>query len=249
MKSWRKCKMAKNEVMDATKERAVTYQANGEEITLTPNAVRDYLTKGNVAITGQEAVLFMNMCKYQKLNPFIGEAYLVKFGDKPADQIIGKAAFEKRAETHEKYDGYKAGLILARDGEVIEVEGSFCLKTDTLLGGWCEVYREDRKYPVIAKVNFDEYNTGKSTWAAKPKTMIRKVAIVQALREAFPTNLGGMYVEDEMNFEDVTPVEDKVKSEINQEANKKPLKIKEDKPPVEEIQDAQIIDPNEEPDF
>jgi len=245
----------KNETIEnevAVKEKAemtYTYQANGEEITLTPNAVRSYLTKGNVAITGQEAILFMNMCKYQKLNPFIGEAYLVKFGDKPADQIIGRAAFEKRAEVHEQYDGFKAGLILARDGEVVEVEGSFCLKTDMLLGGWCEVYRKDRKNPIIAKVNFDEYNKGKSTWVSIPKTMIRKVAIVQALREAFPSNLGGMYVEEEMSFEDATPIEDKVKNEIKQEANRKPLRVKEDKPPVQDIQDAQIIDPDEEPDF
>lgn len=240
-------KETKNEVTETKKEIAVSYQANGEEITLTPNTVRDYLTRGNTAITGQEAVLFMNLCKYQQLNPFLGEAYLVKFGEKPAEQITGKSAFEKRADTHEMYDGYKAGLIIARDKEVIEVEGSFCLKTDLLLGGWCEVYRKDRKYPIIAKVNFDEYNKGKSTWLNIPKTMIRKVAIVQALREAFPKNLGGMYVEEEINFEEL-PAQDEIKQK---EANSKPLKIKDEsiRPPVEEIQDAQIIDPDEEPDF
>lgn len=239
-------KDTKNEIADK-KEMMVTYQVNGEEVTLTPNTVRDYLTRGNTAITGQEAVLFMNLCKYQQLNPFLGEAYLVKFGDKPAEQITGKSAFEKRAESHEMYDGYKAGLIIARDKEVIEVEGSFCLKTDLLLGGWCEVYRKDRKYPVIAKVNFDEYNKGKSTWLTIPKTMIRKVAIVQALREAFPKNLGGLYVEEEVEFETL-PAQDEPKK---QEANTKPLIIKDEprRPPAEEIKDMQEVNLDEEPSF
>ena len=35
-------------------------------------------------------------------------------------------------------------------------------------------------------------------WKEKPKTMIRKVAIVQTFREAFPDELGGLYSEEEM---------------------------------------------------
>lgn len=240
-------KETKNEVVEQKRENAVTYRANGEELTLTPSTVKNYLTRGNKDITGQEAVLFMNLCKYQKLNPFLNEAYLIKYGDKPAEMITGKEAFMKRAESHEMFDGFKAGLIIARDKEVIEVEGSFTIPGDTLLGGWCEIYRKDRKYPIVAKVSLEEYNKGQSTWKTMPKTMIRKVAIVQALREAFSKDLGGMFVEEEVDFETL-PAQDEPKL---QEANKKPLTIKDEskRPPVEDIQDAQIIDPNEEPDF
>lgn len=238
-----KTETPKNEL--TKQEMSCTYQANGEELTLTPTTVKNYLTRGNGSITPQEAVLFMNLCKFQKLNPFLNEAYLVKFGDKPAQLITGKDAFMKRAESHEMFEGYKAGLIIAREKEVIEVEGSFTIPGDVLLGGWCEVYRLDRKYPIVAKVGFDEYNKGQSTWKDMPKTMIRKTAMVQALREAFPANLGGMYVEEEVSFEN-SPAADEPKK---QEANKKPLTIKEDKPPVVDIQDAQVIDPDEEPDF
>ena len=164
--------------------------------------------------------------------------------------VVGKEAFMKKAENNETFEGYRAGLIISRDGEILEIEGSFTTKGDTLLGGWCEVYRSDRKFPIIAKVGFDEYNKGKSLWNEKPKTMIRKVAIVQAMREAFPSNLGGMYVEEEVTFEDL-PAQDEPKQK---EANSKPLKIKDEpvlqkRPPEEEIIDAQIIDPDEEPDF
>lgn len=237
----------KNEVTDK-KEMMVTYQANGEELTLTPSTVKNFLTRGNGAITGQEAILFMNLCKYQKLNPFLNEAYLVKFGDKPAQMITGKDAFMKRAEIHEEFEGYKAGLIIARENEVLEVEGSFTVPGDKLLGGWCEVYRADRKHPIVAKVSFEEYNKGQSTWKDMAKTMIRKVAMVQAFREAFPANLGGMYVEEEVSFETVPTQEDPKQKE----ANSKPLIIKDEpkiRPSVEDYQDAQVIDPDEEPDF
>ncbi|MFA9494242.1 recombinase RecT, partial [Streptococcus sp. E17BB] len=36
-----------------------------------------------------------------------------------------------------------------------------------------------------------------STWNSMPATMIRKTALVNALREAFPEDLGNMYTEDD----------------------------------------------------
>lgn len=49
-----------------------------------------------------------------------------------------------------------------------------------------------------ATVYFNEYNTGKNTWLAKPRTMIAKVAEMHALRSAFPEELDKVYVEEEM---------------------------------------------------
>lgn len=176
----------------------IKYQVAGEEVKLSPSIVNQFLKRGNSNITNAEAINFIQLCKYQKLNPFLNEAYLVKFGNEPAQMIVGKEAFMKKAEKDINYKGFKAGLILERDKKVVEVEGSFKLTTDKLLGAWCEVYLEGKEN-VIARVNFEEYNKGQSTWKKMPGTMIRKVAIVQALREAFPNSLGGMYVEEEMN--------------------------------------------------
>ena len=44
-----------------------------------------------------------------------------------------------------------------------------------------------------------------SQWSGKSATMIRKVALVQALREAFPARLGGMYASEERGYDE--PVE------------------------------------------
>lgn len=202
----------------------VSYLAAGEEVRLSGAMVKNYLTRGNGKVTDQELVMFMNLCKYQQLNPFLNEAYLVKYGDnQPANIVVGKEAFMKRAEEHPSYDGMRAGIIVERKGEVIEIEGCFSLKDDVLLGGWCEVYRKDRTHPIKQTVSYEEYNKNQSTWKSMPKTMIRKVAIVQALRDAFPTKLGDMYVQDEyIDVPENTP-----QNKVNTYANKEELIIEE----------------------
>lgn len=201
------------------------FTVNGEEIKLTGNIVKNYLTRGNDNVSDQEIVMFINLCKYQKLNPFLNEAYLVKFKGSPAQIITSKEAYMKKAERNDDYEGFKAGLIVQRNNEVVEIEGSFALKTDVVLGGWAEVYKKNRKFPYVAKVNLDEYNKGQSTWTQKPKTMIRKTAIVQALREAFPEDLAALYTEEEQT----TPINDvsyEVKEEIKSKANTKSIDVK-----------------------
>ena len=71
------------------------------------------------------------------------------------------------------------------------------VSNEILVGGWAEVYVEGLQKPVYAAVSLAEYNTGMSVWKQKPATMIRKVAKMQALREAFPNALGGMYAAEE----------------------------------------------------
>lgn len=212
--------MAKTDLMEIENK----FVVNGEEIKLTGSIVKNYLTRGNDSVSDPEVVMFINLCKYQKLNPFLNEAYLVKFKGSPAQIITSKEAYMKKAERNPNFDGLKAGIIVQRGDSLLELEGSFCLKEDTLLGGWCEVYKKDRKFPDKAKINLEEYNKGQSTWNKMPKTMIRKTAIVQALREAFPEDLGALYTEEEQQI--IQPnVETNVKEEIHKQANSKPIDI------------------------
>ncbi|MDO4728416.1 MAG: phage recombination protein Bet [Bacteroidota bacterium] len=203
----------------ATKEKnpVVEYEVAGENIKLSYQIIRDYLTKGNGAVTDQDLMQFMSICKFNKLNPFLNEAYLIKFGSTPAQMIVSKEALMKRAEANEQYNGLEAGLILKRNEAVIEVEGNFYLKTDEVLGAWAKVYRKDRLKPVVAKVNIEEYDKKQSSWNDKRATMIAKVAKVQALREAFPAQLGAMYTQEEQqNVIDISHREVVDKEVINQ---------------------------------
>ena len=152
--------------------------------------------------TDAEAYIFLRLCQAQGLNPYLREAYLIKYEQgKPASIVVGKETFTKRADVHPNYTGYKAGIIVANaQGVITEREGTFYLKAETLEGGWAEVYRNDRQYPIRATVNLGEYNTNMSNWKSKPATMIRKVALVQALREAFPAAFAGLYDASEMGI-------------------------------------------------
>ena len=191
----------------ATKDRGkFTYKANGEDGKLPPTIVRKYLVNGDAQnVTDQEVMMFLTLCKFQHLNPFLRECYLVKYGNSPATIVTGKDTFTKRASRNPSYKGKQSGIIVFnRDtGAVEEREGTFRLPNEEVVGGWAKIFIKDRE-PEYNAVSFDEYAGRKkdgslnSQWASKPATMIRKVAVVQALRDAFPDDFGAMYSPEEM---------------------------------------------------
>ena len=184
-----------------------TFEANGNTVELDADTVRNYLTNGNGKATDQEVAMFINLCKYQGLNPFLREAYLIKYDDKaPASTVVGKDAFTRRAAQIPECKGWSAGVaVVTQKNEYQEREGTIVLPGEKLVGGWCTVCREGWQNPFKATVNLSEYNTGRSMWAKMPATMIRKVAIVQALREAFPDKFQGMYDQSETGVDGTLP--------------------------------------------
>lgn len=203
------------------------YTVAGQDVRLSYQIVRDYLVKGGGKVSDQDLVQFISICKFNQLNPFLGEAYIVKYGTTPATMVVSKEALLKRADACENYEGIEAGIIVIRDGKVVELEGCFFADNDKLVGGWAKVHRSDRRYPTVAKVRLDEYDKKQSVWKEKPSTMISKVAKVQALREAFPAQLGAMYTAEEKGIKDADYVE--IKDEVEQDkrghANKKHIVI------------------------
>lgn len=182
-----------------------TFMANGIEVKLTPEIVRNYLVSGGGKdkVTLQEVGMFINLCRYQGLNPWLKEAYCIKYGSEPATVVVGKEAFLKRAESDPNFDGFEAGVVVEKEDGTIEYRtGTLIVDKEKIIGGWAEVYRKDRSHSYREEVSMREYSTGKSNWNTKPATMIRKVALVQALREAFPVRLGGMYTAEEQGQEE-----------------------------------------------
>lgn len=178
---------------------AVTYKANGEEVSLSFDDVKTYLCP---AANDQECKLFIELCRANGLNPFLREAYLIKYDQKAAaSMVVGKDAFTKRAEEHPQFDGFEAGLVLLADGKIEYREGSAAYAGEEILGGWAKVYRKDRTRPYFEEVSLNEYDKKQSKWKDSPGTMIRKVALVHALREAFPTRFGGLYTPEEMGVD------------------------------------------------
>ena len=219
--------------------KSVEYEVNGKPVRLSGEMIKQYLIRGGAEVSDQEVLMFLQLCQFQELNPWLNEAYLIKFKGAPAQIIVSKEAFMKRAESHEQYNGLEAGIIVERDGQMVELEGAVSLKNDVLLGGWAKVYRKDRERPVVIKISMQEFSKGQSTWKQMPNNMIRKTAIVNALREAFPEKLNQMYTEEE------TPSEPQVnvQEEIKQKANQTLIDI----PTVEQASDLNQQKPRQEP--
>ena len=222
----------------------VVFQVNGAEVKLTPAIVRNYLVSGDKdRVSDQEVAMFINLCKFSQLNPWLREAYCIKYGTEPATLVVGKEAFMKRAELNPQFDGFEAGIIVANENGIEYRAGTTYMKDEDIIGGWAEVFRKDRSHSTRAEVSFEEYAARKkdgslnSQWSKKPATMIRKVALVQALREAFPAALGGMYSAEEMG-----QVEPETNQTMEQPAE---AKMPEIQPETGEVVDAEITEPQE----
>jgi len=172
---------------------------DGQHLTVSFEDVRNVICP---KATDAECKIFLETCRQYKLNPFTREAFLIHYDNKDDNAassiVLGKACYMQMAERHPQYDGFEAGVIVMANGQLFNREGAIIYEGEELLGGWAKVYRKDRSRPSYSEVKFSEYDTGKSLWKAKPATMIRKVALVQALREAFPTIFGTLYDESEI---------------------------------------------------
>lgn len=190
------------------KEIVVKYEVDGNEIKLSPSIVQNYIVGKDSKITMPEFKFFTELCKARKLNPFLKEVYCIKYGDNPAQIVVGKDAILKRAILNPNYDGMESGVIvIGKSGETVERKGTFKLPDEQLVGGWAKVYRKDWQHPTYCSVSFDEVAQKKSNgelnsnWSSKGATMVEKVAKVRALRETFIEQLGGMYEAEEMGVD------------------------------------------------
>lgn len=184
-----------------------SYLANGEEVKLSAAMVKKYLVNGDADnVTDQEVMMFLTLCKYQHLNPFLREAYLIKYGNQPATIVTGKDTFTKRAAKNPRYLGKESGIIVLTEDGFEQREGTFYLPDEKIVGGWAKIFVTDRQ-PELFTVSFEEYVGRKKDgsingqWTSKPATMIRKVAVVQGLRECFPEDFEGLISPEEVSSE------------------------------------------------
>ena len=186
-------------------DKPIKFSVNGKDVEMSIALTKAYFCP---QASDAEAYVFNAWCSHNGLDPWRREAYLVKYGNDPAQMLTAKDAFTKRAEANPRYQGSKAGVVVVnKDGKLENRVGEIVLEGEQLVGGWADVYVKDYVTPISAAVGFRErcqYKDGKprAKWATSPGLMIRKCALVAALREAFPNDVGGMYVPDEMGFEE-----------------------------------------------
>jgi phage recombination protein Bet len=193
----------KTALKDSTVIEFVPFGAT-DKIKLSATMIRDFVavpTRSGAMPSARDCVRFLMLCRGKRANPFEGDCYLIGYDSQngPSFSIVcGIELFLKRAESSEDYDGNETGVIISSAEGIIERQGAIVYKNETLEGGWAKVYRKDRNHPVYKAVKFATYDTGKSRWIKDPGGQIAKVALSQALRDAYPTAIGGLYTQEEM---------------------------------------------------
>ena len=212
----------------------VKYNIGEIEIKLTPKIVQEYIVGNDTQITDQEYKFFTELCKARKLNPFLKEAYCVKYGSQPAQLVVSKDVFLKRAILNKYYDGKESGIIVQDDkGNITERKGCFYTQNETIVGGWAKVYRKNWSIPEYKSVAFSEVSKTKSNgelntnWKNQGATMVEKVAVVRALKEAFVDDFAGLTIDGDIPEEEAL-ISD-YKADIVIEAE--PEKVQEEAPP------------------
>lgn len=204
--------MSNNALSKAEKNAlVVSYDVLGSHVELDLPFVKRYLVRGRADLTSdQELVFFMNTCKMQGLNPLVnGEVYLIKYSkDDPAQMVVGKDAYLRRAFSNPDYLFKNDGITVKRGNDIIQKEGCCIYPGETLIGGWCRVtfVRQGKERTAFKEVALAEYNKGMANWKSKPATMINKVAVSQCVRDAFPKDYEGLYSEEEMVASGAIPV-------------------------------------------
>ena len=183
---------------------SISYETALGNVKLDSETVKQYLVRGNGNVSEQEVFLFIKMCEAQKLNPFAtGEVYLIKFGDQPAQLVVGYDTYKRRAEENPNHLYTESGIVVCRgqSGEIVQKQGACLYPTETLIGGWCRVHKlkNNKEVTTYKECGLAEYDKGKSIWKEKPCMMMEKVAVSQALREAYPKDYEGIYTEAEIS--------------------------------------------------
>ena len=176
---------------------------------VTQKLLLDYLIQSNSNLTDHEQKMFVSVAMAYGLNPFKREIYPVAYGSgdkRKLSIIVGYEIYLKRAERTGKLDGFdvsisgafKKGKIQKKkfDGSFYDVQG---ILPEGEVSATCTVWVKGKTHPVVWTVWFDEYTQSNEMWLSKPRTMIKKVAIEQAFRIAFPDEMGGMpYAPEEL---------------------------------------------------
>lgn len=189
----------------------LTIKTDSGEVFLSEEIVRNSLAIGK-NITTSEIHNFIQMCYYRKLNPFLKEAHLVKYGDK-AQIIVGKDAMIKRLHNNPTCEGYQPGVIVwnKEKGEIIERDGTFYLPEEQLVGAFTEIKRkgwDPFKWTVkisdYYRTYFDKQERKEKPmpqWASMPGIMLVKCCIVAAIRNVYPEDFAGCYTEEELGVD------------------------------------------------
>lgn len=159
-----------------------------------------------------DLAVFLNYAQRTGLDPFSRQIYMIGRWSKNGTKWTIQTSI----------DGLR--IVAQRSGDYAGQAGpEFCGADGIWRDNWVSkeppaaarigVLRKGFDQPLWAVAYYDEYvqtdKDGKATqmWREKPRLMLAKCAEALALRKAFPNDLAGLYVEDEMGQADSHPTQ------------------------------------------
>lgn len=120
-------------------------------------------------VSDGEILKAIAVARHLGLDPVKREVHFVPYGHS-VQMIVSYLEYVKRAERSGKLDGWKVDFGKDEIGEYAEIT----------------IYRKDWREPFTWKVYMEEAKQNTPTWQKMPRFMLRKVAIAQGFRIAFP---------------------------------------------------------------
>lgn len=163
-------------------------------------------------LTKQQRETFIELATQCGLNPFLRELYIT-FSTKSSKDSRGQWT---KTKVPSFVTGYQVYIDRAAKSGQLDGWAPKAVYNDKneLIGAHITIWRKDFRYPFEWDVSLKEFAktdaTGAllSTWKSMPEFMVKKTAIGQGFRLAFPNELGGMpYLEEEIRSSEPTETE------------------------------------------
>jgi len=182
---------------------AVATRENKEIAVVSKDELCSYLKTfgGTSQLTAVETEQFVSIAMAFNLNPFKREIYAIPYESNVRKQD-GSWGKERKLSVITGYEVYlkRAERLGTLDGWEVSISGS-----GDDMKAILTVFRKDWSHPFKHEVYFEEVakkdKDGRpmSMWKTMPKFMLKKVAVAQGFRLAFPDEFGGMpYTADEL---------------------------------------------------
>jgi len=145
-------------------------------------------------VKDEEILKAIAVAKHLGLDPVKKEVHFVPYSGS-VQMIVSYTEYIKRAERSGKLNGWKVDFGKDELGEYAEIT----------------IYRKDWQEPFVWKVYMEEARQNSPSWQKMPRFMLRKVAIAQGFRIAFPEETAELpYEEAEMPYQQQPPAQPEV---------------------------------------
>lgn len=164
-------------------------------------------------LTEPEFKVFLYACARRGLDPLLGELIPEVFSKSDASKrtvsyVTPIKVMRAKAAATGLFGGItKEEFYVRRDGKYGRISMDELQPNDDLVSASCLVWRKDVDKPFLGTVQLSAVDKGTSTWRTMKSHMAMKCAHGDGLRKAFPEELGGLYIREEMPIATVAVIE------------------------------------------